>query len=70
MSQEVIDDIEMKIDGKINLDARSIGVSNMINRLRLYYQNKAEIILKSKICIGTEFILVIPKIHYKNYDEN
>lgn len=41
-------------------DSRSIGISNVANRLRIYYHGEASMELYSSIEIGTEVILVIP----------
>lgn len=43
------------------LNSESIGISNVIHRLRIYYQEEADIMVKSKLGSGTEFILVIPR---------
>lgn len=58
--------INIRTDSKRNwengaLNSESIGISNVIHRLRIYYQEEADIMVKSKLGSGTEFILVIPK---------
>ncbi len=70
MEKEVVDQINMKIEGKIDLDARSIGVSNVINRMRLYYHDKAEIVVNSEVGVGTKFILIIPRVEAIKYNES
>ena len=41
-------------------DSRSIGISNVANRLRIYYHGEASMELYSSEVSGTEVILVIP----------
>lgn len=41
-------------------DSRSIGISNVANRLRIYYHGEASMELYSSIEKGTEVLLVIP----------
>lgn len=66
MSEEVLGEIKEEIRNSNALNSRSIGISNIINRLRLYYQDEAELKVNSKLGEGTEFILIIPR---KNTEE-
>lgn len=43
------------------LNSNSIGISNVIHRLRIYYKDLAEIKVHSKLHEGTEFVLIIPE---------
>lgn len=61
MSEEVLGEIKEEIRNSNALNSRSIGISNIINRLKLYYQDEAELKVNSKLGEGTEFILIIPR---------
>ncbi|HEY9575600.1 MAG TPA: histidine kinase, partial [Lachnospiraceae bacterium] len=52
------------IKGKLsgNIPNNGIGLSNVVERLSMYYKNKARIEIKSQIGQGTEVIIVIPYI--------
>lgn len=60
MTEETLFEIQKEISEKGALDSKSIGISNVIHRLRIYYQDEGEIVVKSKYGEGTEFILIIP----------
>lgn len=62
MSEDKLSDIrgEIKESGYLNGD--SIGISNVINRLKIYYKGDAELLVESKYGVGTEFEMIIPNI--------
>lgn len=60
MKEEVLAEINKEIVEKGPLNSKSIGISNVIHRLKLYYKEEAEITVKSRLGEGSEFILVIP----------
>ncbi|MEY8354298.1 sensor histidine kinase [Lachnospiraceae bacterium 54-53] len=60
MKEETLFEIQREISEKGALNSESIGISNCLHRLRIYYQDEAGIIVKSKYGEGTEFILIIP----------
>lgn len=47
------------------LDSKSIGISNIVNRLRIYYHGKAKIEVDSRRGGGTEFRLILPRPDFK-----
>ena len=61
MKGEVLAEIRKEISENGPLNSKSIGISNVIHRLRLYYQEEAEITVNSTWGEGTEFVLVIPE---------
>lgn len=61
MTEETLRDIYKEINEKRMMNSDSIGISNVIHRLRIYYQEEAELQVYSKLGEGTEFILLIPK---------
>lgn len=61
MSTEQLEDLRKNILEKKALDSRSIGISNVVNRLKIYYHDEAEIRIESKLGHGTELVLVIPE---------
>ena len=61
MKADLLDGIRREIKENGPLNSKSIGISNVIHRLRLYYQEEAEITVNSIWGEGTEFILVIPE---------
>ncbi len=65
MSGSTLSKIRREISKKGALNSESIGISNCLHRLRLYYQDEAEIIVKSRLGEGTEFILIIPDMPEK-----
>lgn len=52
--------INEMIEQKDIIQTDSVGISNVINRLRLYYEDKASISVESIKGNGTEFTLIIP----------
>lgn len=60
MENEVVAEITQEIEDNGPLNSKHIGISNVIHRLRIYYQEEAEIIVNSKLSEGSEFILIIP----------
>lgn len=60
MADETLAEIQKEISEEGALNGRSIGISNVVHRLRIYYQDEADIVVKSKPGEGTEFILIIP----------
>ncbi len=61
MSEEALAEIREEIEEKRPLNSKSIGISNIIHRLRIYYQEEAGLTVKSTLEEGSEFILLIPK---------
>ena len=49
------------------LDRRSIGISNVVNRLKIYYRDEAEIRVESELGYGTELVLVIPETKQSSF---
>lgn len=64
MSGDTLAEIRKEIKEKGPLNSKSIGISNVIHRLRIYYHEEAEITVSSKIGQGSEFVLVIPDKNY------
>lgn len=60
MTEETLAEIQKEISEKGALNSESIGISNCLHRLRIYYQDEADIVVNSKPGKGTEFILIIP----------
>lgn len=60
MDVQTLKKIQGQIDGTIPIEGNAIGVSNVINRIRMYYSYKAVIQIKSKINEGTEVTLILP----------
>ncbi len=63
MKEEKLQMVQKAISDKSLLNCDSIGISNVINRLEIYYHGKASISVQSKWGKGTEFVLVIPRIN-------
>lgn len=63
MEEKKFKEICAEIKEKHPLSSKSIGIGNVIHRLRIYYQQEAEIKVCSKINIGSEFIIIIPRKH-------
>lgn len=61
MPEEKVREIRENIIGSGVLSSESIGISNVIHRLRIYYQDEASISVESRLGEGTEFILTIPR---------
>lgn len=61
MTKEKLEEIEKEIKEETALNSNSIGISNVIHRLRIYYKDLAEIKVHSKLHEGTEFVLIIPE---------
>lgn len=60
MSEDTLTEIKKEINEKGPLNSKSIGISNVIHRLKIYYHEEAEITVTSKLGQGSEFVLVIP----------
>lgn len=60
MTEETLSEIRKEINEKGPLNSKSIGIGNVIHRLRIYYREEAQITVTSKRGEGTEFVLVIP----------
>ena len=60
MADGTLAEIQKEISEKGALNGRSIGISNVVHRLRIYYQDEADIVVKSRPEEGTEFLLIIP----------
>lgn len=61
MAMKTLERIRKEIGENGALNSESIGISNVIHRLRIYYQEEAEITVESTPGKGTEFVLVIPR---------
>jgi two-component system, sensor histidine kinase YesM len=61
MTAEKLADIYKKTNQKAVINSNSIGICNVVHRLRIYYQEEADIQVHTKLGEGTEFILLIPK---------
>lgn len=62
MEPETLKVIREQIKEKSTINDTSIGISNVINRLWVYYREDAEMIIDSVSGKGTEVILIIPDI--------
>ncbi|MDD3337526.1 MAG: histidine kinase [Lachnospiraceae bacterium] len=61
MTGEKLQEIEKEIEETDALNSDSIGISNVIHRLRIYYKDEAGLQVHSKLNVGSEFILTIPE---------
>jgi sensor histidine kinase YesM len=62
IEEEKLKEIQAGIrEGRI-LDSNSIGISNIVNRLNIYYHGKAELNVFSTFGEGTEFVLLLPEL--------
>lgn len=61
MSEEMVQRLQAE-DFKENDEKNQIGISNALNRLRLYYGTKAEVEVKSCLGRGTRITIYIPEI--------
>lgn len=57
--------IQGEIIGGGQLNSKSIGISNIINRLRIYYGDQADVSIDSTVGVGTEMTLIIPNTYCK-----
>lgn len=60
MEEKQLNEIWHEIMGGGALNSKSIGISNVVHRLKIYYQDQAEMKVNSTLGEGTEFILIIP----------
>lgn len=67
MSPETLEEIRREIREKDSLNSKSIGISNVVNRLWLYYHDKAELYVNSTLGVGSEFIMVIPEAEDRQF---
>lgn len=67
MSFEKLENLRKNILEKKALDSRSIGISNVVNRLKIYYRDEAEIRVESELGYGTELVLVIPETKQSSF---
>lgn len=67
MSCEQLENLRKNILEKKALDSRSIGISNVVNRLKIYYRDEAEIRVESELGYGTELVLVIPETKQSSF---
>ncbi|WP_228725194.1 sensor histidine kinase [Caproicibacter fermentans] len=58
---ETLRKIRGQIDGSISIDGNAIGVSNVLNRTRMYYGTEASIKIESEIGKGTKVTLILPR---------
>ena len=70
MTDELLQQIHEEIKEKGPLNSQRIGISNVIHRLRIYYQEEADILVNSKLGEGSEFILIVPDKQGGKLDEN
>ena len=68
MSPETLEEIRQEIREKSALNSKSIGISNVINRLWIYYHDRAELYVNSVLGQGSEFILIIPDVEDRQFD--
>ena len=69
MSCEQLENLRKNILEKKALDSRSIGISNVVNRLKIYYHDEAEIRVESELGYGTELVLVIPETKQSSFED-
>lgn len=69
MSCEQLENLKKNILEKKALDSRSIGISNVVNRLKIYYHDEAEIRVESELGYGTELVLVIPETKQSSFED-
>lgn len=69
MSCEQLENLRKNILEKKALDSRSIGISNVVNRLKIYYYDEAEIRVESELGYGTELVLVIPETKQSSFED-
>ncbi len=62
MEEEKRKEIQAGINEGRPLDSNSIGISNIANRLKIYYHGKAELSVFSTYGEGTEFIMLLPDV--------
>ncbi|HIU77044.1 MAG TPA: sensor histidine kinase, partial [Candidatus Pelethocola excrementipullorum] len=62
ITEEKLADIRKEIEDGGPLNGESIGISNVINRLRIYYRGDAKLEVESVYGEGTEFVMIIPNI--------
>ena len=67
MSCEQLENLRKNILEKKALDSRSIGISNVVNSLKMYYRDEAEIRVESELGYGTELVLVIPETKQSSF---
>lgn len=54
--------IQKEINNGVSLSNKAIGISNAVNRLKIYYHGEAELKIMSKPGVGTEVIMIIPQL--------
>lgn len=68
MEEDKLTEVRKEIVQNTPLSSKSIGIGNMIHRLRIYYREGAEIVVNSKTGEGTEFILRIENSQMRGVD--
>ena len=63
MDEEVLARMQRETSGREGLDSRSIGISNVAMRLRIYYQDEADFEITSQEHVGTTVVLRVPARH-------
>jgi signal transduction histidine kinase len=63
MKEDVLAMIRQETSGREGLNSRSIGISNVAMRLRIYYQNEADFEVDSKEGVGTKVTIRVPAQH-------
>lgn len=61
IDEKTLRKIRGQIDGTIPINGNAIGISNVLNRTRMYYGSRASIKIESKIGKGTKVTLVLPR---------
>ena len=69
MTGDKLQQIREQIHGSGALSSKSIGISNVVHRLKIYYQDDASIDINSTLHVGTEVIIVIPRREERYLEE-
>jgi len=60
MDGETLQKIRDEIASDGALDGKSIGISNIVHRLKIYYRNEALLTVESRLGEGSEFVMILP----------
>lgn len=69
MTEDKLQQIREQIHGSGALSSKSIGISNVVHRLKIYYQDDASIDINSTLHVGTEVIIIIPRREERYLEE-